>query len=146
MYNKRILYSQEDGTVAIVVPAPGITATQLLASLPPNVEYEIVDVSDIPTDRTFRNAWEHDTSELPQKITHNMSKAIEIAHNKRREKRAADLAPHDEIIMKQIPGKDAAAAEAARQAIRDNDALLQIEIDNAQDADELKAIITREGM
>jgi hypothetical protein len=48
-------------------------------------------------------------------ITIDMTKAKEIAHEKRRVARSAEFAPHDEVIMKQIPGVDAQAAEAARK-------------------------------
>ena len=74
-------------------------------------------------------------------ITIDMTKAKEIAHEKRRAARSAEFAPHDEVIMKQIPGVDAQAAEAARQAIRDKYAALQAQMDAAQNADELKALL-----
>jgi hypothetical protein len=58
---KRIIYPTDDGGVAIIVPAPdcGLTIEQIAAKdVPAGKSYKIVDVSDIPTDRTFRNAWE----------------------------------------------------------------------------------------
>ena len=146
MTKKRIIYTQDDGTAAIIIPAPGVTITQLLTSVPEGYDYEIVDETDIPSDRTFRNAWEHDKSEEPQKIKHNMTKATKIAHDKRRAKRDLDFAPHDNIIAKQIPGQALKQTEAARQAIRDKDAVVQQDIDNASTIDELKAIVVREGM
>jgi hypothetical protein len=75
------------------------------------------------------------------KITINLPKAKLIAHDKRRVMREAEFAPLDEIIAKQIPGKDAAAAEAARQAIRDRYADMQIDIDAATSPEELKTIL-----
>ena len=51
-------------------------------------------------------------------ITINLGKAKQIGHDKRRAARAEEFKPHDEVIMKQIPGADAVAAEAARAAIR----------------------------
>ena len=72
-------------------------------------------------------------------ITININKAKAIAHDKRREARAEEFAPHDEIIMKQIPGADATAAEAARQAIRDKYATMQTAIDAATTADAIKS-------
>lgn len=75
-------------------------------------------------------------------ITINIDKAKAIAHDVRRAKRAEEFAPLDEIIAKQIPGKSAADAEADRQAIRDADAALQVEIDAAATAAALKALIT----
>jgi hypothetical protein len=49
----------------------------------------------------------------------DIDKAKEIAHEKRREARAEEFKPHDEVIMKQIPGNDMTEAEAARQVIRE---------------------------
>jgi hypothetical protein len=74
-------------------------------------------------------------------ISINMTKAKEIAHTARRAARAAEFEPHDAIIMKQIPGVDAAAAEAARQAIRDKYATIQTNIDAATTPEEIKAAL-----
>lgn len=74
-------------------------------------------------------------------ITINLDKAKTITHDVRRAKRAEEFAPHDEVIMKQIPGVDATAAEAARQSIREKYEVIQTNIDTASDADALKAII-----
>ena len=57
--NQRIIYPTDDG-VAIIIPAPecGLTIEEIAAKdVPQGKEYHIVDVSEIPTDRTFRNAW-----------------------------------------------------------------------------------------
>lgn len=54
----------------------------------------------------------------------NIDKAKAIAHEKRREARAAEFAPHDEVIAKRIPGVAEADAEAARQAIREKYAVI----------------------
>ena len=74
-------------------------------------------------------------------ITINLDKAKSIAHDKRRAARAEEFKPYDEVIMKQIPGNDAAVAEAARQGIRDKYADMQVAIDAAESADELKVIL-----
>lgn len=74
-------------------------------------------------------------------ITINLDKAKSIAHDKRRASRAEEFKPYDEVIMKQIPGNDAAVAEAARQEIRDKYADMQVAIDAAESADELKVIL-----
>ena len=57
--NKRIVYTNDDGTLAIIVPADcGLTIEQIAAKdVPAGKEYHIVNASDIPSDRTFRNAW-----------------------------------------------------------------------------------------
>ena len=68
----------------------------------------------------------------------NVATAKEIAHAKRRDKRAAELAPLD--IQATIPTL-AEQAEAERQVIRDKYAAMQTEIDEATTAEELKEII-----
>ena len=59
--NQRIIYQTDDGGVAIIVPADcGLTIEEIAAKdVPAGKPYQIVDVADIPTDRTFRNAWEY---------------------------------------------------------------------------------------
>jgi len=60
--NSRIIYPTDNGGVAIIVPAAecGLTIEQIAAKdVPAGKEYKIVDVADIPTDRTFRDAWEY---------------------------------------------------------------------------------------
>lgn len=66
MTNQRIIYPTDDGGVAIIIPAPdwlaeeGRTIETLAAKdVPPGKPWKIVDVADIPTDRTFRAAWEY---------------------------------------------------------------------------------------
>jgi hypothetical protein len=59
--NQRIIYPTDDGGVAIIIPAPdcGLSIEEIaLKDVPEGKPYKIVDVSDIPTDRTFRDAWE----------------------------------------------------------------------------------------
>jgi hypothetical protein len=60
MSNFRVIYPTDDGGVAVIVPAPecGLTIEQIAAKdVPAGKPYQIVDLSDIPTDRTFRGAW-----------------------------------------------------------------------------------------
>ena len=64
--DKRIIYKKDDGTIGIIVPANcGLTVEQIAQKdVPTGKSYKIVNVSDISTDRTFRNAWTIDDSEL----------------------------------------------------------------------------------
>ena len=60
--NQRIIYPTDDGGVAVIVPAPecGLSIEAIAAKdVPAGKPYKIVDVADIPTDRTFRDAWEY---------------------------------------------------------------------------------------
>ena len=58
--NQRIIYQTDDGGVAVIIPAPdcGLTIEQIAAKdVPTGKPYKIVDVSEIPTDRSRREAW-----------------------------------------------------------------------------------------
>jgi hypothetical protein len=61
---KRIIYKNSDNSISIIVPSAEYLETHTIEELalkdvPANTPYKIVDVSEIPTDRTFRNAWEY---------------------------------------------------------------------------------------
>lgn len=73
------------------------------------------------------------------RVVVDLDKAKEIAHDVRRSVRNEKFAPLD--VKATIP-TEAVAAEAARQVIRDEDALLQIHMDNASSAEELKALLS----
>lgn len=58
---KRIIYPTDNGGVAVIVPAPdcGLTVEEIAAKdVPEGQPFKIVDVADIPENRTFRDAWE----------------------------------------------------------------------------------------
>ena len=61
---KRIIYPTDDGGVAVIVPAPEFLKTHTIEELavkdvPNGKAYQIIDEADVPSDRTFRNAWEY---------------------------------------------------------------------------------------
>ena len=65
--DKRIIYLREDGGITVIVPADktSLTVEEIAAKdVPTGSKYKIVDVADIPTDRTFRDAWVVDESDL----------------------------------------------------------------------------------
>jgi len=66
MTDQRIIYPTDEGGVAVIIPAPewlareGNTLEALAAKdVPAGKPWKIVSVADIPTDRTFRGAWEY---------------------------------------------------------------------------------------
>jgi len=69
-------------------------------------------------------------------ITVNIDKAKAIAHDVRRAARAEEFKPLD--VQATIPSQ-AAAAEAAREAVRVKYAEMQVAIDAAAAVDEIKA-------
>lgn len=66
---QRIIYQTDEGGVAVIVPSPealeqyGIEAIAL-KDVPAGKPFKIVDVADVPSDRTFRDAWEVDHTTL----------------------------------------------------------------------------------
>ena len=66
---KVIIYMQDNGAVAIVRPteeALNLYGIEAIAEkdVPAGKPYKIVDASEIPADRTFRNAWTIDVADL----------------------------------------------------------------------------------
>lgn len=62
MSNQRIIYKNQNGGVSVIIPSPNWNGTieELAAKdVPAGAPYKIVDASEIPSDRTFRNAWEY---------------------------------------------------------------------------------------
>jgi hypothetical protein len=60
----RIIYKTDEGGVAVIIPSDealqSYTIEEIAAKdVPAGKPYKIVDVSEIPSDRTFRNAWEY---------------------------------------------------------------------------------------
>jgi len=135
MTNQRIIYQSESGGVAVILPTGSVELA--LKDVPEGVAYEIVSTDDIPTDRFFRGAWVANGAAIEV----DLPKAKTIGHDIRRTKRAEEFAPHDEVIAKQIPGKDAAQAEAKRQEIRNKYNEVQDAIDAAESSEEIKAAL-----
>ena len=63
MTNQRIIFQNESGGVSVIIPTGELPIEEVAKKdVPAGVSYEIVSVDDIPSDRTFRNAWEADFS------------------------------------------------------------------------------------
>jgi len=65
----KIIYKNTDGTISIITPTEealnSMTIEQIAKKdVPTGLKYKIVDVSEIPSDREFRNAWTIDDTEL----------------------------------------------------------------------------------
>ena len=66
---KRIIYKNPDNSVSIIVPSDDALKIMSIEDIakkdvPTGYKYKIVDVSEIPSDREFRNAWSIDEAEL----------------------------------------------------------------------------------
>lgn len=138
MTNQRIIFQNESGGVSVVIPSGELPIEDVAKKdVPAGIPYEIVNVDDIPSDRFFRNAWKANG----KRIEVDLPKAKTIAHDIRRQKRDEEFKPHDDLIIKQIPGTDVAAVEAQRQRIRDKYAQIQVAIDAATTAEAIKAAL-----
>ena len=61
---QRIIYPTDDGGVAVIIPAPEALQSMSIRAIaekdvPAGKPYKIVTTDEIPSDRTFRNAWEY---------------------------------------------------------------------------------------
>jgi len=66
---QRIIYQTDEGGVAVIIPSQealeqyGIEAIAL-KDVPAGKPFKIVDTASVPSDRTFRAAWEVDAATL----------------------------------------------------------------------------------
>ena len=57
----RIIFRNTDNSVGVIIPSAkcGLTVEEIAAKdVPDGLEYKIVEDSEVPSDRTFRDAWE----------------------------------------------------------------------------------------
>lgn len=67
--DKRIIFKNDTGGISILIPSPECLTQHTIQEIaekdvPEGRPYKIVDVSEIPSDRTFRDAWDIDEAEL----------------------------------------------------------------------------------
>jgi len=62
--DKRIIYPNDDGGISIIIPAESVEAA--MKDIPASKPYKIIDAADVPSDRTFRNAWTADFTEVTE--------------------------------------------------------------------------------
>ena len=143
---KRIIYTRSDGGVSVVIPVISLndpkefTEDDALARatsrLPIDaINPQVVEANQIPADRSFRNAWNHDGVS----ISVDLPKAREITKERLRMERAPKLVALDVEFMWAIEQSDAAAQNtiaAQKQTLRD---ITQF-ADTAQSLEELKAL------
>jgi hypothetical protein len=65
----RIIYQTDDGGVAVIIPTPQALERMDIKAIakkdvPTGKPYKIVADSEVPSDRTFRGAWEVDPDTL----------------------------------------------------------------------------------
>jgi len=120
--NQLIIYTQDNGTVAIIQPTEEALSTMTIAQIaakdvPAGVPFQIVDASTIPSDRTFRNAWKGD-------LTVDMPKAVNITKERLRAERAPLLIAQDVLMARaQETGASTIAIVAEKNRLRNITAL-----------------------
>ena len=65
----RIIYQTDEGGVAVIIPTPQALETMTIRQIaekdvPTGKAFKIVEDSEVPSDRTFRGAWEVDPDTL----------------------------------------------------------------------------------
>ena len=133
----KIVYTNSDGTIAIVHPIGSIENG--LRAIPAGIStYTIVDDSIIPSDRTFRSSWVQVGIGTTATVSEDMTKAREIHKTNIRTAREPLLAALDVEFQKALEtGSSTTDIVAKKQALRDAPA--DSAIDAATDADALKA-------
>ena len=79
----KIIYQTTDGSVAVITPAPNCPyPIEAIAAkdVPAGSPYKIVEDSFIPTDRTFRNAWEVDEATLTDGVGSESNEFVSAAN------------------------------------------------------------------
>jgi len=124
----KIIYPTATG-VAILTPTGELSLEDTAAKdVPAGVPYRIVNDEDVPSDRTFRNAWKHD-------LTVDFPKAQALTKERLRADRKPLLEAQDVLFQRALEtGKDATAIVVEKQRLRDVTKL----VDAATTLDELK--------
>jgi hypothetical protein len=136
MSEPRIIWTTPEGGVSVLIPAPGVPEERWMQDIPKDaIDVKFGTTDDLPTDRTFRNAW---CPCAQNKVRIDIDKAKDICHEKRRLVRDAEFLPLDREVT--IPGK-VVEAEAKREQVRAKHADLQEAINQASSVEELKSIV-----
>lgn len=124
----KIIYPNENGGVSVVIPSQkylntlkGMTEIEKMTfiaqkDIPANTDFQIIEDNQVPTDRSFRNAWEYKN----KSIEISLPKAREITKARLREEREPLLSALD---IKQInaltEGVDTTDIMTEKQRLKD---------------------------
>jgi len=64
--SKRIIYKDNEGNLAVIIPVDNNLTIEQIArkDVPTGKPYKIIEETDLPNSREYRNAWTIDDSEL----------------------------------------------------------------------------------
>ena len=116
----RIIYQNDKGEVSVIIPAPDCRYSMEELSkkcVPEGKNYKIIEDSDLPKDRFFRNAWEYDDEEG---ITVSFTKAQELTKERLRAERLPLLQEQDYLFLIALEkGEDTKQIVEEKQRLRD---------------------------
>lgn len=133
---KCIIFTNANGGCSVVNPAKNSTLTMeehAAKAVPAGVAHTIVDAADIPSDRTFRNAWKVSG----KAVVTDMPKAIVLAQDKVRAARDPVLRKLDVESVRRLEGEPGPPVTARKDTARNAPA--DPRITSANDHDALKA-------
>ena len=127
----RIFFDTDPLYNCVRIESPSVE--NIYAQLPSTaISVREVDESDIPTDRTFRNAWEYNDG-----IKVNVPKAKDITKNRLRAERKPLLEAQDILFQRALEtGKNTEEIVKEKQRLRD----ITKQVDSLTSLDELKAL------
>jgi hypothetical protein len=110
-----IIHTEGDG-VAVIIGAPGIPNETLVQAVPVAANYITADISELPEDRYFRDAWRLVDGQLVVDI----EAAKEVQRDEWRRLRKPKLDALDLDFMRALEaGESLVAIAAAKTALRD---------------------------
>jgi hypothetical protein len=115
--SQAIIFMNDNGGVSTCIPTGEISIEAVLTKdVPAGKGARIVNLTDLPRDNDFYDAWEMDATS----ITVNFAKAVEITKNRLRAERTPLLAAQDVAFQRALEeGKATAAIVAEKQRLRD---------------------------
>lgn len=135
--SKAIVWTHEDGGVAITHLAEGADLTVALAHLPEGVSHTVIDAADLPADRTFRKAW----ATRDGTVEVDMGRARDVWRDHIRRRRRPLLEALDvEAVRADEDGHAEGKARVVERKKRLRDAPADKRIEDAQTPEELIAV------
>jgi hypothetical protein len=112
-----IIFTNDNGGVSTCIPTGEISIDAVLTKdVPAGRGARIVNLTDLPRDNDFYDAWEMDATS----VTVNFAKAVEITKKRLRAERTPLLAAQDVAFQRaQESGADTTAIVAEKQRLRD---------------------------
>jgi hypothetical protein len=112
-----IIFTNDNGGVSTCIPTGEISIEAVLEKdVPAGRGARIVNLTDLPRDNDFYDAWEMDATS----VTVNFTKAVELTKKRLRAERTPLLAAQDVAFQRALEeGKDTTAIVAEKQRLRD---------------------------